>query len=112
MKPWLWECYSATIRFLRYLWRRIMRPSKLQVRGSGFITPELIAQFRSREGINGTLVDVVAKTIAFASALPARVPVTQKTPEEKQRVTAAVILLRLTEIVECTFILAANGVRQ
>ena len=90
-----------------------MLPTPIQIRGDGFITGDLITRLSSRPGVNGGLIHVFAETLNFASALLSRVPVSKhETPEEKQKVIALLMLLRLVEIGESTFILAAHGVRQ
>lgn len=90
-----------------------MASARIQIRGDGFITDELIARLSARPAVNGKLVQVFAETLHFASGLLSRLPVSkQETSEEKQKVIALLMLLRLVEIGESTLILAAHGVRQ
>ena len=83
-----------------------MASARIQIRGYGFITSELIARLSTRPGVNGKLVQVFAETLHFASMLLSRLPVFEhETPEEKQKVIALLMLLRLVEIGQSTLIL-------
>lgn len=87
---------------------------RIILEGDGFITEALIQLLRERPGVNRGLIEVVISTVRFANdfatKLNAYAP--HETPEEKQRVVALIILVRLLEIVESMVILAAYGVRQ
>ena len=80
-----------------------MVSTRVQIRGYGFMTNELVARLATRPGVNQPLVHVFADTLHFASGLLSRLPVSgQETPEEKQKVVAVLMLVRLVEIAEST----------
>lgn len=87
---------------------------RISIEGSGFITEETEKRLLSLPDINRDLVVTGLATLRFANELattaPAHVP--HESPEEKQKVIALVLLVRLIEIVESIFILSAYGVRQ
>jgi hypothetical protein len=88
-------------------------PNRVKVRGCGFVTGDVVTQLLARPDVNARLVQTFADTLYYASGLISRIHIVrQETPEEKQQVIALLMLVRLLEIVESTFILAAHGVRQ
>lgn len=91
-----------------------MAAHRINLEGDGFITEALIERLRGRPGVNRGLIEVVVSTVRFANELAANLDAytPHETPEEKQRVIALIILVRLLEIVESMVILAAYGVRQ
>jgi hypothetical protein len=88
-------------------------PDRVKIRGFGFVTADVVTRLLARPDVNARLVQTFADTLHFAGGLISRVHVMrQETPEEKQRVIALLLLVRLLEIAESTFILAAHGVRE
>ena len=86
---------------------------RVKVHGIGFVTADVVTRLAARPDINGRLVQAFSDTLHFANDLISRVYVVrQQNPQEQQRVIALLMLVRLTEISESTFILAAHGVRQ
>jgi len=90
-----------------------MTSTRIEIRGNGFLNDEVVARIAARTGINQPLVDVFADTVQFAAALISNLEMKKhETSDEKQKVVALVMLVRLVEIAESIFILAAYGVRQ
>ncbi len=90
-----------------------MAPVPIEIRGAGFITTELVDRLASRADVNRPLVRAFADTLHFTNRLLSQLTVSkQETPEEKQKVISLLVLVRLVEISESIFILAAHGVRQ
>ena len=90
-----------------------MTGARTEIRGRGFLNNEVVARLAARTGINQPLVQVFADTVQFAAALISNLEITKhETSDEKQKVIALVMLVRLVEIAESIFILAAYGVRQ
>lgn len=87
---------------------------RIAIEGAGFINEEIEARLLSLPEVNRQLVEVVISTVCFANEkalnLPAFAP--HETPEEKQKVIALTLLVRLIEISESIIILSAYGVRQ
>ena len=90
-----------------------MTPPHVQIRGDGFLTDDVVRRLATRPGVNEALVHAVADTVQFATTLLSRVSMSrQETAEEKQKIIALVMLVRLVEVAESIFILAAHGIRQ
>lgn len=85
----------------------------MQIRGSSFVTDDVVDRLTSRSNINRLLVRAFADALHFSNELLSQLTVPrQESSEEKQRVIALFMLVRLVEIAESTFILAAHGVRE
>lgn len=84
------------------------------IEGAGFITTPVAERLRALPGGNQALMEVVISTVKFANDTAENLPATSphETPEEKQKVIALALLVRLIEIVESIVILASYGVRQ
>lgn len=91
-----------------------MPRSRIRIDGDGFITEESENRLLSLPGINRDLVEAVVATVKFANEIATSVSAhaPHETPEEKQKVIALALLVRLIEIVESIFILSAHGIRQ
>jgi hypothetical protein len=91
-----------------------MTSHRITIEGSGFINEEIEARLLSYPNINRQLVDVVISTIRFANEIALKLPVysPHETSEEKQKVIAVTLLIRLIEIAETIIIISAYGVRQ
>ena len=87
---------------------------RIRIEGTGFITEPVVERLRALPGGNRALMEVVISTVNFANDLAASLPAhaPHDTPEEKQKVIALALLVRLIEVVEATVILSAHGVRQ
>ena len=81
----------------------------VEIRGKSKVEPADVLRLASQDGVNRDLVAVFANTISYANELFRALPlVPQDTDEEKQRVIAGVLLGRVIEIVESTFLLASR----
>ena len=84
----------------------------VQILGKSKVEPADVFRLASQEGVNRELVAVFAKAISCANELLRALPlVPQGTDAEKQRVIAGVLLGRVIEIVESTFLLASRESR-
>lgn len=85
----------------------------MKIDGAGFLNTPLPDIGCTVPGANRTLFDVLVDLSAFAEKLKSEIVVQrQETPEEKQKVIAAIALVRLLEIIQSVAILAAHGVRE
>lgn len=85
----------------------------MKIDGAGFLNTPLPDIGCTVPGANRNLFEVLVDLSAFAEKLKSEIVVQrQETPEEKQRVIAAVALVRLLEVVQSVAILAAHGVRE
>jgi len=91
-----------------------MSHRRINIEGTGFITEPVAERLRALPDGNRALMDIVISTVQFANDLTPRLPATSphETPEEKQKVIALALLVRLVEVVESMIILASHGVRQ
>ncbi len=91
-----------------------MSHRRINIEGTGFITEPIAERLRALPDGNRALMDLVISTVQFANDLAPRLPATSphETPEEKQKVIALALLVRLIEVVESMVILASHGVRQ
>ncbi|MGH9552401.1 MAG: DUF5677 domain-containing protein [Terriglobales bacterium] len=85
----------------------------MEIDGGGFLGRPLPDVRQTAPGANQALFEVLLKLCAFAETLKAELVVArQGTDEEKQKVIAAIVFVRLLEIVQAVAILAAHGVRE
>lgn len=98
----------ATSRVKLYM--TVIRP--VQILGKSKVEPADVLRLASQDGVSRELVVVFAETISCANELLRALPlVPQETDEEKQRVIAGVVLGRVIEVVESSFILASREAR-
>jgi Family of unknown function (DUF5677) len=85
----------------------------MKIDGDGFLSKYLPDIAHTVPGANHAQFDVLLDLCAFAETIKSAIDLErQETPEEKQRVIAMIVLIRLIEIVQSFAILAAHGVRE
>lgn len=85
----------------------------LRIEGDGFIKGKCIEIFPSNFDVNSDLFDVLVELNKFSEELKNDFVVFKhETPEEKQKVIAMVVFIRLLEIIQAFIILASKGVRE
>ena len=91
-----------------------MTQHRIGIEGNGFLTEQIKKSLRELPIDSAALAAVVTSTIEFANKLARDLPVywPHETPQERQKVIALALLIRLVEIVESILILSAFGVRQ
>ena len=84
----------------------------VQIIGGSKVESVDVDRLASAEGVNRELATAFAETISWAHELLRSLPLTaQSTDSEKQKVIAAVLLARVIEAVESSFLLASRGAR-
>lgn len=82
----------------------------VQIIGCTKVEPADVARLTATTGVNRELVKVFADTISWAHELLRSLPIaSQDTDTEKQKIIAAVLLARVIEAVESSFLLASRG---
>jgi hypothetical protein len=91
-----------------------MSANQIPVEGDGFLTEQAADRLTTLPGVNQRLMSVAVAVARYANrlvhALPATVP--HPTAEQKQRVIALSLFVRLVECFESILILASHGVRE